>query len=107
MQQLDLTSAIAADRKGGGTTYWKPVGVNLQLGVTDAGVIDSTRSYIVVNLLGQNSERLVCKQSGQAAHDNIVALNKANLTSNSLQKRALDLFVTLGQVAGTVSGTPD
>lgn len=45
--------------------------------------------------------------TGQDAIDNMVALNKADLTSNSLEKRILNKLISDGFLAGSVSGTPD
>lgn len=46
--------------------------------------------------------------SGSAATALMVALNKANLTNNSLHKRVLNQLVTDGKLLpGTVTGAPD
>jgi len=41
------------------------------------------------------------------AHNLMVALNKANLTIKSLQKRILEQLTTDGLLLGTVNGTPE
>lgn len=45
--------------------------------------------------------------TGDTARTMMIALNKANLSSNSLHKRILDRLVQEGRLDGSVSGTPD
>lgn len=44
---------------------------------------------------------------GATATSLMVSLNKANLSTKSLQKRVLEQLVSDGKLAGTISGTPD
>ena len=45
--------------------------------------------------------------SGTEARNLMIALNKANLSTNSLQKRVMDKLIADGKIAGSVSGAPD
>ena len=63
---------------------------------------------IVVTLLGPNGEERVERYSGDEALTRMRALNKANLTVKSLQRRVLEQLVTDGKLpGGSVSGSPD
>lgn len=64
-------------------------------------------AQIVVHLEGQNGEIKSFGYVGAEATALMVLLNKANLSTNSLQKRVLDKLRTDGKIAGTVSGAPD
>ena len=44
---------------------------------------------------------------GATATNLMVALNKANLSTKSLQKRVLEQLIADGKMAGTISGSPD
>jgi len=47
-------------------------------------------------------------ERGQTALDLLIALNKANLTIKSLERRTLEYLQTKGDLpAGSVTGTPD
>lgn len=99
MEQIDLTVPVPSS---GGTSFWRVKRLTL-----DYDKDDPAKSLIAIKLVGQNSASMVIVERGQTAHDAIKALNTANLSSNSLHKRALNRFIGLGQLAGTVSGTPD
>lgn len=45
--------------------------------------------------------------SGTQAQNMLIALNKANLSTNSLHKRIFNQLTSDGLLDGTVSGTPD
>lgn len=100
MEQIDLATPKPAV---GGTAYWRVRTLTLDLG--NEGNVAS--AYVKARLCGNNGESLSLSYSGQAAYDDIIALNKANLTNNTLHKRVLNKFITLGQLAGSISGTPD
>ena len=56
----------------------------------------------------EGAEPFVCRVIGDEAVSLSRTLNTANLTNNSLQKRALTYAQTnCGLGAGTVTGTPD
>jgi hypothetical protein len=69
--------------------------------------MDFEKASIVVHLRGTNGERKEMRYSGQEATDLMIALNKANLTIKSLQRRILEKLVADGKLAGSVAGTPD
>jgi len=91
-EQLDLTTPIVATR----TTY-----------VAQTITLDFPNAVIKAGLLGSDGVVVNIEWTGAAATTLMVALNKANLTTTSLQKRVLQQAVTDGKLpAGTVSGTP-
>jgi hypothetical protein len=105
-ETLALTNPIPA------TTSWRVKEVNMSLGLSaNAGVfaVDPDRAYIDVVLIGDNGRRLEHRFTGLEAHNDIVGLNKANLSGagGSLQKRVLNKLIAAGVIAGTVQGTPD
>ena len=64
-------------------------------------------AVIQAMLLGSDGVLVVVGWEGSAATTLMVALNKANLSTTSLQKRVLQQAVTDGKLpAGTVTGTP-
>jgi hypothetical protein len=62
---------------------------------------------IVIRLRGTNGEIKTCSYAGATATTLMIALNKANLTSNSLQRRVLTQLIADGEISGTISGSPD
>ena len=93
-ERLDLTSPVTTPT----VTSWTPD--ELHLGWQ--------QQFIRVLFLGPAGEKKTCVWSGSAATTLMVALNKANLTSNSLHKRIINQAVTDGCLtAGTVAGSPD
>lgn len=92
-ERLDLTAAVTYPS----TTYWRVARLDLNW----------NQASITIDLVGPNNERKSHQYIGATATTLMVALNKANLTSNSLQKRVLDRLVSDGVLAGTVSGSPD
>jgi len=98
-EKIDLTTPIAGTASRNNYTV---IGVVLYWGLNE------TDAYIKARLLGDDG--LVVSHNvgqGPVARTRMIALNKANLSSNSLQKRVLDQLVTDGVLAGTISGTPD
>jgi len=69
--------------------------------------MDWDSASIAIRLKGTNGETKFCGYQGATATTLMVALNKANLTSNSLQKRVLTQLIADGEIAGTISGSPD
>lgn len=82
-----------------------------QITTTDYHVIllrlDIEAKQVSVHVRGSNGERKEFRYENQAAVDLITALNKANLTTKSLQRRILEKLAVDGLLVGTVSGTPD
>ena len=68
----------------------------------------SAPSVTTVFLEPTTGETRTCTETGSAATTLISNLNTANLTSNSLQKRAINRAQTTGCLgAGAITGTPD
>lgn len=64
-------------------------------------------ALIVIHVRGSNGERKDFRYEGQIAVDLMVALNKANLSLKSLQRRILERLSADGKLVGSVSGAPD
>lgn len=62
---------------------------------------------IQIGLIGTNGEAKHHSYSEATATSLMNALNKANLTSNSLHKRVIQRLIDDGMLAGTISGSPD
>jgi hypothetical protein len=63
---------------------------------------------ISMELTGTNGEILIPPPIvGSTAVTLMVALNKANLSVKSLQRRILERLVADGVLAGTINGSPD
>ena len=69
--------------------------------------LDWDNSQITIRLKGPNGEAKFHSYGGATALTMMVALNKANLTTNSLHKRVLNQLITDGVILGTVTGAPD
>ena len=99
-ERLDLTAPLtpSAPATPPSIDWWRVAGLHF--------LWDEAR--IVAEIIGSNGERRECKVEGPAALTLMIALNKANLTSNSLHRRTLNHFASAGCLtAGTVSGSPD
>lgn len=98
MERIDLAAPI---RVSAGFSTLEPVSLLLDL---KAGII-------VLNVEGANGEGLTAIWSdaaGEGATATMRALNKANLSTKSLFKRAMEKALADGKFgAGTISGTPD
>ena len=89
------------------TTSYRVVGLNLQW----------ERTTIVIHVRGTNGELKQFQYGGNEpstppaektkALNLMIALNKANLTIKSLQRRVLEQLATDGLLVGAVSGSPD
>lgn len=90
-QQLDLATPIthSAYRVIGLNLDWEGATVTVYLKCTSTG------------------QQLTFTYRGTVATNLMITLNKANLSTNSLQKRILEYLVTDGKLTGTVSGSPD
>lgn len=64
-------------------------------------------AIITVKLTGNNGEIFFHSYTGSTATTMMIQLNKANLTSNSLQKRIFTQLINDGLIAGSVTGSPD
>lgn len=85
--------------------------VTPQITTTDYRVsylqMDWERASIVIHLRGTNGERKEIRYDGAEATALMVALNKANLSTKSLQRRILEKAVADSKIVGTVTGVPD
>ena len=90
-EQLDLTPAIVCNAYRVTQLY-----------------LDWTNQIINISLTCiQTGEVKQFSYTGGAAQTLMIGLNKANLSTNSLQKRIMDKLVSDGKLGGTVSGSPD
>ena len=93
-EKLDLTTPVTTPS----ITDWRPVRI----------ILDRENQHIAVLFRGPAGEAKSCAEVGAAATSTMTALNKANLTSNSLEKRTITWAQGLGCLgAGTVTGSPD
>lgn len=99
-EQVDLPTPITKTQ-----TKWE----------LDEMTLSARRRLIEIRLVGQNGEALTVlyptpppvgssQPSGQTL---LTALNKANLTTNSLMKRVFTQLIADGHIVGTVTGTPE
>ena len=72
---------------------------------------NNNNNLVEVTFHDNNGRRITGSYSGDNtsdAHEDIKALNKANLSSNSLQKRIMNQFEIRGVLpSGDVTGSPD
>jgi len=94
VEQLDLTTPFDPIPA---TNKWEVIGLNLQ----------RKAATIVITLEGDGGDSFKHVISGATATSLIVALNKADLSSNSLDRRIIQLLIDDGVFAGTISGAPD
>lgn len=90
---LTLTAPIA----GPTTTNYHLVSLNLDIQAQTVHLIAKSDTSTYVSRVVQ----------GQPAIDLMHALNTANLTVKSLQRRALEYMAAQGDFTGTISGVPD
>lgn len=69
--------------------------------------LDLEGAQIAIHLRGTNGERREFRYEGAEATQLLVALNKANLSIKSLQRRILEKLIADGKLAGNVTGAPD
>jgi hypothetical protein len=105
-ETLTLTSAEITPQVT--TTDYRPVAI----------LLDFEHALLIVRLRGTNGERREVRYGGsiadgatQADRDKAIALmtalNKANLSTKSLQRRVLEQLVADGFLAGAVTGAPE
>lgn len=101
MEQLDLASpqayAVRVEQTVEATSY--------RVGLL---VLDWDHALIQIRVTDNLGAITNHVYKGATATSMMIALNKANLSSNSLHKRVLNQLVTDGKLpAGTVNGSPD
>lgn len=92
------------------TTRWVVKSLLVERGLSANGATitnDPAKSRIKVVLIGEHGHRKSYEWVGASADADIVALNKVNLTSNSLNARIINKLIAAGVVAGTASGSVD
>lgn len=93
-EQVTLTSPITFPS----ITFYKVAELRLQR---------QDPPHIYIRLVGTNGEHFDHSYEGSAALNLIIALNKANLSTISLEKRIFNQLIGDGVLSGTVSGNPD
>lgn len=68
--------------------------------------LDWSNARITITLQDNTGASIVLSYTGATATALMVALNKANLTANSMQKRIFTQLIADGKLSGTVSGVP-
>jgi hypothetical protein len=68
-------------------------------------LLDWDTHAIFITLGGTNGEVKTCQYLGATADTLMIALNKANLTSRSLNQRIFDRIIADGCIAATVTGS--
>ncbi len=63
--------------------------------------------FISIVLRGENGERLGFSYEGDVAETLMIALNKMDLSVQSMHKRILNRLIADGKIGGTVTGSPD
>lgn len=79
------------------TTFYRVVTLNL----------DWRGQRILIVLQGENGELKGFDYEGADAITMMTALNKANLSVQSLQRRVLNRLIMDGHITGAVAGSPD
>jgi hypothetical protein len=69
--------------------------------------LDWANAHIFIHLRGDNGAVKTHAYSGATATALMIALNKANLTLKSLQRRVIERLQLDGVISGSISGTPD
>ena len=95
-EQINLTSAYQPDPRTASQFQIARIDLNWRAASIVIEVFDSSSGL---------SRAFV--YDGDTATTLMVALNKANLSTKSLQKRVLEKLAADGLLAGTISGTPD
>ena len=93
MEQVDLT-----------TPQTQSPATNYKINKILLGWLDKA---IRIELVADNGETLEASYDGDEAHNLMVALNKMDLSTNSLHKRIMTKLINDGYLSGTITGTPD
>lgn len=71
-------------------------------------LLDWDAAHIQIVLTDQHERQHPFRYDGETATAKMVALNKANLTTKSLHRRAIEMIQDdHPELAGTITGTPD
>lgn len=94
-EQLTLAANEMVPQKV--TTYYRVVRL----------LLDKAAQVIAVVVKGENGEVKSFEYTGTVAQNFLTALNKANLSTKSLEARILERLSQDGLLVGTVTGSPD
>lgn len=106
-EQTNLSAPVGATLA---TPRWLVESVSLYRGYSVAGDVitaNPASSSIKVTLIGEHGHRKSHQWIGASADNDIVALNKVNLSTKSLHKRIMEKLIDDGIIAGTIAGSPD
>ncbi len=103
METLILTAPVVVPAST--TDTYRVVAITLNLEAIAAPA--TVAGLILIDVRDNHDERRSFSYAGQVATDLIRALNTANLSTKSLQKRILERLSADGLLVGTVTGTPD
>lgn len=92
-----ITLAVAEMTPAIITTDYRVVGLTL----------DFEHAMLTIRIRGTNGEPKEFRYEGATATTLMIALNKANLSLKSLQRRVLERLLADGLIAGAVTGNPD
>lgn len=103
-ERIDLTTPIPSAAR------WFVQSLTVRRGMTASGGVitpNPSDSQITVGLLAENGQVKVWDWTGAPADTLIIALNKANLSTTTLNKRILDKLIADGVIAGVSAGAAD
>lgn len=103
-ERIDLTTPIPSAPR------WFVETITLRRGLSCAGGAITAvppDSAIIVTLIAENGQHKIHQWTGAAADTLILGLNKANLSTNTLNKRVLDKLIADGVILGVSAGTAD
>ena len=70
-------------------------------------LLNKFEKKIEIRLQGNTKELLYFYYEGQIALNLMIALNKANLSLKSLERRIIEKLIADGKLAGAIVGVPD
>lgn len=94
-EQLTLATNEVVPQKV--TTYYR----------LDRLLLDWRAAIIIIGLRGEQGETREFRYDGPTATTMMAQLNKANLSTKSLQARVMERLSADGLLVGVVAGTPD
>ena len=92
-EQIDLTTPITSPS----ITSYKVVKL----------ILDVEGQGIIITLKSNTNDRLEIAYNGSDALTLILAMNKMNFTTTSMQKKILQKLIADGKLPGTIFGSPD
>ena len=91
------------------TYYYRPAitADQFYVGGLNLNWIDKEITIVLASDVNAWTATKTVKYEGALAESLMILLNKADLSSNSLQRRIIQRLIDDGYVQGTISGTPD